>query len=207
MLLSLWMVFLYAPTERIMGQVQRIFYFHVSLSFVSFLAFAVVFLGSLQYLRTGREFWDELAAASAEIGVLFNGLVIVTGSIWARPTWGVWWTWDPQLTATLIMQLMYMAYMALRASAEGERQARLAAVLGIVSLVNVPLVFFSARLLRGISPVIFTRRGRGLEPAMLETFLVSLVTMLVLYFVLTRVRLRLGLAAAAVARLRAETLA
>jgi heme exporter protein C len=201
---SLWMIFLYAPTERVMGHVQRIFYFHVALSFVSFVAFFVVFLGSIQFLRSGRSIWDEVAAAAAEIGVLFNGLVLVTGSVWARPTWGVWWTWDPQLTATLILQLMYMAYLALRSSADSDRQARIAAVFGVIALVNVPLVFFSARLLRGISPVVFTRRGTGLEPAMLETFLVSLFTMLILYVVLARLRIRVGLAAAEVARIRAD---
>ncbi|MDR5684129.1 MAG: cytochrome c biogenesis protein CcsA [Armatimonadota bacterium] len=204
MVASLYMVFLYAPTERIMGPVQRIFYFHLALAWVAFVAFFGVFVGGIQYLRTRSTWWDELAAGSAEVGVWMNGLVIVTGSIWARPTWGVWWTWDPQVTATLIMQLMYMGYLLLRSAADDERRARFAAAFGVIAFLNVPIVFFSARLLRGISPVVFTRQGIGLEPEMLYTLLVCLAAFSLLYAVLLGVRMRIALLRAEVARMRAE---
>jgi heme exporter protein C len=200
MSVSLYMVFLYAPTERIMGPVQRIFYFHVALAWAAFAAFFGVFVGGVQYLRTRSAWWDELAAGSAEIGVLLNGLMIVTGSIWARPTWGVWWTWDPQLTTSVIMQLMYMGYLLLRSAADDDRRARFAAAFGVISFLNVPIVYFSARLLRGMKPVV----GWAMEPEMLHTLLVSLLAFLILYVVLLRVRMRIGLMRAEVARARAE---
>jgi heme exporter protein C len=202
---SLYMIFLYAPTERIMGHVQRIFYFHVALAWVAFVAFFGVFLGGIQYLRTRSAWWDEFAAGSAEIGVWMTALVIVTGSIWARPTWGVWWTWEPQLTTTLIMLLMYMGYLLLRSAADDERRARFAAAFGVIAFLNIPIVFLSARLLRGLKPAIFPlREGTGLEPEMLYTLYVCLLTFALLYAVLLRVRMRIGLLRAETARLRAE---
>jgi heme exporter protein C len=134
-----------------------------------------------------------------------NALVIVTGAIWARPTWGVWWTWEPQLTTTLIMQLMYMGYLLLRSAADDERRARFAAAFGVIAFLNVPIVFLSARLLRGLKPAIFPlREGTGLEPEMLYTLYVCLLTFALLYAVLLRVRMRIGLLRAETARLRAE---
>jgi len=145
---ALYAVFVYVPTERQMGLVQRIFYFHVSSAICSLVAFALVFIGSIQYLRRREERWDRLAVASAELGVVFALIVLITGPLWARPVWGVFWRWEPRLTFMLITFMMYVAYLMVRAYAGGsvEQTRRFAAVLGIVAFVNVPLVHFSVNL-------------------------------------------------------------
>src|ERR1700758_644014 len=116
MIISLYMTFMYAPTEEVMGHIQRIFYFHMGAVWIATIAFTVVFIASIQYLRKENRFWDILALSSAEIGVLFTTITIITGSIWARPVWGTWWTWDPQLTTTFILWILYIAYLILRSS-------------------------------------------------------------------------------------------
>ncbi len=136
---ALWMALFYAPREMMMGDAQRIFYFHVPSAWIGFLAFFVVFTASLLFLRTRQRRWDALALASAEIGVVFTTLVLLTGPLWAKVVWGVFWVWDARLTTTLILWLIYVAYLMLRSSAEGERRQRLAAVLGIVGFLDVPL--------------------------------------------------------------------
>lgn len=145
--LALYMVFIYAPTEAQMGVVQRIFYFHVPSAMTSFLAFFIVFITSIQYLRTRQEKWDQLALSAAELGVVFSLIVLITGPIWAKPIWGAWWRWEPRLTSMLIMFTMFVAYLMVRAYGTRPLQTRrLAAVLGIVGFVNVPLVHFSIEL-------------------------------------------------------------
>ena len=109
MLVNLYLIFMVAPTDAVLGQVQRIFYFHVPIAVVSFLAFFVVFVASIGYLITRKGSWDALANAAAEVGVVFVTLAVLTGAIWARPVWGVWWTWEPRLTTTLILWLIYVA--------------------------------------------------------------------------------------------------
>lgn len=200
--------FLYAPTERIMGHLQRIFYVHLSLWGAALLAFFVTFGAGIQYLRAREAYWDELAGASAEIGVLFNGLVLLTGAVWAKPTWGVWWTWEPQLTSTLLTQLVYLGYLVLRAVSEADRARRFAAVVGILAFLNLPLVFLSVRLLRGVHPVVFGQdpagRPTGLEPAMVHALAMTLFAFVLLYSALVRLRLRVGLLDGAARRLRIE---
>ena len=114
MLGALYMVFVYAPTEKEMGVVQRIFYFHVASAWVSFLAFLVVFVFSILYLRTRSMRWDAIAYASAEVGTVFTTLVLITGPMWAKAVWGIWWTWDARLTTTLVLWLTYAAYLLVR---------------------------------------------------------------------------------------------
>jgi heme exporter protein C len=134
----------YAPRETTQGNVQRIMYIHVPSVLTAYLAYGLVLVGSVGYLATRRAGWDRLAAASAEIGLVFNAITIVTGSIWGRPTWGVWWTWDARLTATAVLFLVYTGYLLLRAMVEEpEARARFAAVLGIVGAANIPIVHFS----------------------------------------------------------------
>jgi heme exporter protein C len=134
----------YAPREVVQGNVQRIMYLHVPSVLTAYLAFALVLAGSVGYLATRRAAWDRLAAAAAEIGVLFTGVTIASGSIWGRPTWGVWWTWDARLTSTAVLFLVYVGYLLLRAMVEdAEARARYAAVVGIVGAANVPIVHFS----------------------------------------------------------------
>ncbi len=147
MIAALALVFLYVPTEKEMGLVQRIFYFHVPSAVSAFVAFLLVFIGSIQYLRTQAAKWDRLARCAAELGVLFSAIVLVTGPLWARPIWGVYWRWEPRLTSMLIMFSLYVAYLMVRSyGADSTRTPRLAAVLGILAFANVPLVYYSGNL-------------------------------------------------------------
>jgi len=202
MLAALYGAFVYAPRETVMGDVQRIFYVHLPLAWVGFVAFGHSAWAAVQYLRTGRRGWDVASAAAAEIGVLFASLVIITGSLWARPVWNTWWTWDPQLVTYLILWFIYAGYLMLRAAAgDDDRQRRIAAVFAIVGFADVPLVWFSARYLRALSPVIFTSRSIGLAPEMAWALAVGLVAWSLLYVLLVRLRIRLGVMEADVAAL------
>ncbi|MGQ9629061.1 MAG: cytochrome c biogenesis protein CcsA [bacterium] len=200
---GLYMAFVYAPTERTMGDVQRIFYFHLPLAWIGFLAFFFVFIGGVIYLATRSHLWDILAHSSAEIGVVFSTLVLITGSIWARPVWNTWWTWDPRLTTMLVLWLIYLGYLMARGAVEGaERRARVSAVIGIVGFVDVPIVFMSIRWWRTMHPVVVTRAGVALAPPMLATLLVCLGAFTLLYVYLLLHRVRLGLAEDAVEGMR-----
>jgi heme exporter protein C len=188
-LLALYMAFVYAPKEATMGHVQRIFYFHVGAAWTAFLAFFVVFLGGLAYLRTRDRRWDALALSSAEIGVLFTTVTLATGSIWAKPAWGAWWTWDPRLTTTTVLWLIYVSYLILRSTIdEPERRARFAAVVGIVGFVDVPIVFLSIRLWRTIHPVLVKSEGFDMAPEMVYALLAALLACTLLYAYLLLVR-------------------
>lgn len=144
MLSAVGAVFLLAPTEKQMGDVQRIFYFHVASALAAGVAYLLVFVGSVWYLRTRDDRWDRFAGVSAELGVLFSAFVLFSGPLWARPIWGVFWRWEPRLTTMLITFTIYVAYLMVRAYGEpGERTQRFAAVVGIVAFVNVPLVHYS----------------------------------------------------------------
>lgn len=189
---GLYAAFVYAPNEKTMGVVQRIFYFHVPSAWVAFLAFFVVFVGGIVYLRTRERRWDTLALSSAEIGLVFCGIALVTGSIWGRPAWGAWWTWEPRLTTTLVLWLIYAAYLMLRRMIDEESQrARVAAVFGIVGFVDVPIVFMSIRWWRTIHPVVFTSEEIRIAPPMLMAMLVALAafTLFYVYLMMQRVSL------------------
>lgn len=185
MLVSLYLVFKWVPIERQMGPVQKIFYFHVPSAWVAFFAFFVVFVASLMYLKTKSELYDIIAGSSAQVGVVFTAIVLITGPIWGRAAWGTWWTWDPRLTTTLILWFIYLAYLIIRNSAKGnEKNLRLAAVFGIIGFIDVPIVFMAVRWWRTIHPVVFETNNIGLPPSMLTTLLVCLLTFTLLYFVL-----------------------
>ena len=143
---ALFLVFLVAPREAIMGDVQRVFYFHVSAAWTGYLALLVSFLASVLYLLRGERRWDRVALSSVEIGLVFITEGIITGSIWAKAVWGVWWTWDPRLTTSAVLWVIYASYLTLRrATEEKGRQARLAAVYGILGFVAVPVNFMAIR--------------------------------------------------------------
>ncbi len=205
-LTALGMVFLYAPREATMGDVQRIFYFHVSSAWVGFFAFFVTFLAGILYLVRGERRWDILALSSVEVGLTFIAMAVITGSLWARPVWGTYWTWEPRLTISAVQLLIYVAYGMLRRAVEGaERQARFAAVYGIVAFVTVPLSWFAIRWWRTIHPDILTGGGgMALTPRMVQTLLVSLAAFTLLYVTLLRQRVRLERFADALALLRRE---
>src|SRR6266508_1018066 len=151
LLAGLVAAFGYAPREVIQGNVQRIMYLHVPSVLTAYLAFGLVLIGSGGYLVTRRAGWDRLAAAAAEIGVVFTAVTIVSGSIWGRPTWGVWWTWDARLTSTAVLLLVYVGYLLLRAMVdEPEARARYAWVVGIVGAANIPIVHFSVKWWRAL---------------------------------------------------------
>lgn len=169
-------IWFYAPEEMTMGVVQKIFYFHLPLAWWSFVAFFGVCAASVLVLLTGKEKWDVLAGTLAEVGVLFSGLALVSGSLWGRAAWNAWWTWDPRLSTTLVMWFVYAGYLVLRASdAGGVRGARMRAVLGIVAFVDVPLVFLSARLWRSIHPAVLASKSGGLEPEMWTTVWINVL--------------------------------
>lgn len=203
-LMALGMVFLYAPREATMGDVQRIFYFHVSSAWVGFFAFFVTFLAGILYLARRERRWDILALSSVEVGLTFITMAVLTGSLWARPVWGTYWTWEPRLTISAVQLLIYIAYGMLRRTVEGpERQARFAAVYGIVAFVTVPLSWFAIRWWRTIHPDLFTGGGgMAITPRMVHTLLVSLGAFTLLYVTLLRQRIRLERLSDRVAALR-----
>jgi heme exporter protein C len=193
---GLYMSFLYAPTEINMGLVYRIFFFHLGMVAAGFVAILIVAIAGILYLRTHQRKWDRVAEASGEIGVLFTIIALMMGSIWAKPIWGVWWTWDPRLTSYLVLLLIYIAYLMLRASARDDpRVARFSAVFGILGALNVPIVILSARVWRGISPVLFQESAQGftfgLTPEMVQTLFVAIIATLLLFFYLLIYRVRL----------------
>ena len=162
-----WLIFVYAPVEAVMGVTQKIFYTHLPLAWWGLVSFLVVFCASAAYLKTRSFVWDRLAAAAAEVGVLLATLTVVTGCLWARHSWGVWWTWDPRLTTALIMWFVYCGYLVLRGlDMPPARRAAVSAAVGIVAFLDVPLVFVSARLWRSVHPAVFASEGGGLDPAM-----------------------------------------
>ncbi|MDQ3985802.1 MAG: cytochrome c biogenesis protein CcsA [Actinomycetota bacterium] len=179
------------------GQLQRIFYVHVPSAWVGYLAFAIVFISSIAYLRTGARRWDLIAGSAAEIGVVFISVVLITGPIWAHPVWGTWWQWDARLTSSLVMWLTYVGYLFLRSLSEDPaRTGRLCAVVGIVGFVNVPIVHFSVQWWRTLHPsgptLADPTEASGFEGPEVATFLVSLVAFTVLFGWLLTLRTRVG---------------
>lgn len=163
LLISLYMVFFYAPVERTMGNVQRIFYFHVGTAWVGAVALFVALLFGSLYLRQGRPTWDTIVVASVEIGLVFLTITTAAGSIWGRPAWNTWWLWSPRLTLITIAWLTYAAFFMLRGAIEDEeKRARFSAVYVIVAFVTIIMAYVSVRILRDIHPVVF---GGTLESA------------------------------------------
>jgi heme exporter protein C len=206
-------VFFYAPLEAVMGQVQRVFYFHVANAWVGMLGFMVAAVAGIVYLRKGDRRWDIVGLAAIEISFVFFFTAIVSGSIWARGTWGTWWTWDPRLTTAAICELVYAAYFMLRAGIEDpDRRARFGAVYAIISFISVPLTFISIRIFRTIHPVIIGSGGAGAEGSfdmtakMLQTFMFSLLTFSFIFADLLWHRIRLGSLADKVENLRLKVL-
>ena len=203
-MMALYGTFLMAPKESTMGNVQRIFYFHVPSAMLAFLGFGVVFVASVAYLKTRNRTWDLLARSSAELGVLFCTIVLVTGPIWAKPIWGAWWTWETRLTLTLLLWLIYVAYLMVRMYVDDpDQQARFSAVLGILGFLVVPFVYFSVYLWGGMHPKNVLRSG-GLEPTMRKVFSFNMLTFLLLYGVLLTIRFRLGQARQLLDRLKQQ---
>ncbi len=182
---AIYFTFIFAPLEAQMGSVQKIFYFHVASAWISFFAFFVTFVCSFFVLFTNKYIFDDIASSSAEIGIIFCTIVLITGPIWAKPIWGTWWTWDPRLTTTLILWFIYVGYLMLRKFLDEEdKKAKFSAALGIIGFIDVPIVFFSIRWWRTIHPNVLQQGGGGLAPDMLKALLVSIFAFTMLYITL-----------------------
>lgn len=211
MSMNMYLIFIVAPTDIVLGNIQRIFYIHVPMAILSFLCFFVVFLGSLGYfgvwnhIRVYKVFnlkyvqqntWDAIAHSAAEVGVIFVTLALITGVIWAKPVWGAWWTWEPRLTTTLILWLIYVSYLMLRTYAANKQQGAVySAVIGIIGFVDVPIVYYSVVWWRSIHPSAVLgpfAESNSLDPTMNLVVLFSFVTISVLftYLLLERIALR-----------------
>jgi len=210
-LLALALVFLYAPlagdptTGRALPE-QKIFYFHIASAWNGFLGFFLVFVFSIAYLWKRTRRWDRLATAAMEISWLYFTIVMVTGPIWGRVAWGVWWTWDPRLTTSLVLWVIATAYLLVRALVhQGERAAIICAAFGILGFVDVPIVFMSIHWWRAQHPVILSTESVGLTPPMLVAFIVSLLAFTVCFFYLFWIRVSLASAEDTVAYLKERT--
>jgi heme exporter protein C len=195
-LFALYLALAGAPDAKLSSETgryaQRIIYFHIATAWVGFLAFFVTFAAGVAYLRTQVRSWDIVALASAEIGTVFMLGVLVSGSIWAKPAWGVWWIWDERLTISLVQFLVYVGYLMLRSSVEDPvRRARFAAVYGVVAFISVPINFIAIRMWRTQHPLMFGTEEGGLGPNMMFAFAFSLITFTVWYVTLMWHRIRL----------------
>lgn len=207
LLLGLCTGFLYAPPDAVQGEVQRIMYLHVPLILVSYLAFFVVFVTSILYLARRSERHDAIAHSSAEIGVLFTALAIAAGSIWGRPTWGTWWTWDARLTTTTILLLIFIGYLMLRALVDDpSRGATFSAVLGIIGFLDVPIIHMSVVWWRTLhQPASVLRPGPStVAPDMQVALYTNLAAFVLLYAYFLVKRVRLEKARWELSRLRME---
>ena len=191
-------VWFFTPVEAIMGPVQKVFYFHVSAAWGGMLSFILGAVAGAGYLRSRRMGWDSLSLAAIEVGLVFALIAILSGMVWARPIWNTWWVWDPRLTTTAIMALIYLAYFILRSGlATPEARARLGAVYAILAVLTVPLTFFSIRLFRTIHPVVIATGGDqgsafSMTPRMLTALFASLFTFTILLADLVWHRYRLA---------------
>lgn len=202
---GMYFAFIWVPPMKGFASPEstRIFYFHMPIAIVALAAFGVVFVASIIYLWRRSLMADLVALAAAEVGLVFCTLAIVTGSIWARPEWGTWWTWDPRLTTTAILWLIYVAYLILRASVEEpERRARFAAVFGIVGFIDVPIVFMAIRWWRTIHPVVITGAEVRMDPPVVLTLAIAGIGVILLFTWLVLQRLRLATVEDELAELR-----
>jgi heme exporter protein C len=194
-----------APTEMTMGLIQRIFYFHVPSFWTSFVAIAVTTVGSIAYLATRALKWDWISVASAELATAFLTIGLVTGPIWAKPVWGVWWAWDERTTSTFLLWAMYVSYLLLRTLVdEPERRALLSAVVAIFACLDVPLVYFSIWWFRTQHPQPVIGDGGYLDPRMLHALLFCWGALLALFVLVVSQRYRLEKLRAEVDALRME---
>ncbi len=191
------MAFLYAPTDRVQGHAQRIFYIHVPMAWLAYLAYSVLFVGAVGYLWKKDMKWDRIARASAELGFLFTTLVLITGALWGRPIWGTWWQWEARLTTTLVLWFIYLGYFMLRSYAgDRKRAARHSAVLGIIGAIDIPIIHQSVQWWRTLhpAPVVLNTSGPNLPDSMLYTLLVSFVGFTIFYVYLMSMKYRVELA-------------
>jgi heme exporter protein C len=185
MMVSIWAIFLYAPTDAIEGLSQRIFYFHVPVAWLAMLSFLIVALGGIVYLWRDDERWDWLALAAAELGAVCTTLTLITGSLWGRATWGTWWTWDARLTTSLILWFLYIGYLMLRSYLGKTRTgARAGAVLAIVGAIDVPIIYESVNWWRTLHPSAEIGTPGALPPSVVLVLMLALASFTLFYVVL-----------------------
>ncbi len=218
MVINLYMGLIRAPDPvnlqtEVTRKAQHIFYYHMGMNVMAGLGLTLNFLSSVVYLITRRRFWDMLARSAAEIGVVFGVGVIVSGSLWARPTWNTWWTWDPRLTTATITVLLYIAYLMLRNAVEDpNRRARFAAVYGTFAYISVPITFMSIRWWRTIHPTVFggsNPEAQGaftLGPTIRQAFMFSMITFTIVFVTYIVLRMRYAYLEERVAALREQIL-
>lgn len=181
-----------APTEAVQGLPQRVMYIHVPSVITAYVALLTVFASSILFLWRREARWDRLAHGAAELAVLFISMTLLSGAIWGKPVWGTWWTWDARLTTTLILWFIYVGYLIVRAWAPGIRGARAAAVIGIIGVLDIPLIHWSAILLRTLhpQPTVFRPEGPALPASMLAPLAINNVAFLMVFVALLMLRVR-----------------
>jgi heme exporter protein C len=204
-----YLALVFAPTEAVMGQVQRVFYFHIGTAWTALLGFIVAGITGAVFLATKDPKWDIVEVAAVEISLVFFLITIVLGSIWARPVWNTWWTWDPRLTTAAVTELIYIAYFMLRQGIEDPgRRARFGAVYTIVGAISAPVTFFAIRLFRTLHPVVIGNSDPGAQgtfsmvPDMKVAFFFGLFTFTVIFVDLLWNRILMGRLAARVEQLK-----
>ncbi|HEX6910403.1 MAG TPA: cytochrome c biogenesis protein CcsA [Longimicrobium sp.] len=192
LVLTFWMIFFYAPTEREMGVVQRIFYVHLPSALMAYLAFGIVALCSLGYLWLRDERLDAVAVCAAELGIVFTSIVLTTGPLWGKIAWGAWWVWDARISFTLLLWFIYVGYFILRGATENpERGKRFAAILGVVGAADIPIIHMSVQWFRSQhpKPVVLKPEGPTAAPEMIHTLLMGMLAFTLLFFSLLLARL------------------
>ncbi len=180
MALTLYMVYLWVPTEQNLGVSQRIFYFHVPLGWIGMVSIIIVAVASILHLYTGKQRWDDLAYSTAELGIIFASLILITGAVWAKPVWGVWWTWDAKLTTTLVLWFIYVGYLMVRAyGPAGTQGRRFASVIALIGAVDAPIIYKATDWWRSAHPD--NNIPSDLNGQMALTLLVSVLTFTVIY--------------------------
>jgi len=191
MLVSIYLAFIYTPAHETMGDVQRIFYFHVSSAWISYLAFGITFIAGLFYLKSQEFKWDSIAFISVEIGLIFCTIAIITGALWAEAVWGVFWIWeDMKLFLTLVLWLIYIAYLALRTNAKSKQsKAKLGAIFGIIGFICVPFSFAANRIWQQYHPTVIASSRGGLQASMTFALIISVISFTILYLYLMLVKI------------------
>ena len=190
MALTLYLVYFWVPTEQNLGVSQRIFYFHVPLGWIGMVSIVIVAIASIMHLATGRQRWDDLAYSTAELGVIYASLILVTGAIWAKPVWGVWWSWDPKLTTTLVLWFIYVAYLMIRAYGPmGSQGKRFASVIALIGAVDAPIIYMASIWWRTAHPALnigpAAEEGEAIGDSRIYiTLLVSVIAFTVMYVAL-----------------------
>ena len=197
-----------APPEAMMGDVGRILYAHVPTAWVALVVYLVAFVAAVGSLGSGRRGWDALVESAVEVGVVLNLLLLFQGAVWAKPTWGVFWTWDPRLTTTLLGALIFVSYLVLRGGAgSGEAEKRFSAALAVMGACVMPVIHYSVQLWRGQHPTVITSRGGGVSAAMGQTLTMGFLAFTLLAAVLLTLRSRLVLQRAKLEALRTDAVA